>query len=450
MELSLEQQTVFNKYIEGQNIFITGPGGSGKTAIIKCIYEHAMKHNICLHVTALTGCAAIILNCKATTLHSWANIGLGNKSIEETLYRLRRNSKAINMWLRTKILIVDEVSMLSLKLFELLNALGKAIRKNSRPFGGIQVIFSGDFFQLPPVGSRDEPETRQFCFESTEWNNVFQSENQVILRTIYRQTDMTYTNILNELREGNIQRSSIEILNEYTNREKLEDLSVVKLFPLRRTVDQINTLEMGKLKTLPTIFEMEYKDTVEMTDSKKLNQAKFSEYEITNELEYIAKNILCDKTITLKVGAQVMSIINIKDIVTNDLLVCNGSQGKIIKFDEDFCGWPIVKFNNGQQIRMGKHFWGSEKIPGIGVYQIPLILSWALTIHKCQGLTIDNAEIDIGSNVFECGQSYVALSRLRSLDGLYLKAFDAKKIKIYQKVKTYYDELNNKEEQIEV
>ena len=444
MKLSIEQEIAFDKYITGNNIFITGPGGSGKSALIKQMYEHAIEHEKHIHVTAMTGCAAILLNCNAKTLHSWGHIGLGNKSFEEITYKINKNKKAKTMWKTTDILVVDEVSMLSLKLFELLNAIGKKIRQNCRPFGGIQIIFSGDFYQLPPVGSRDEPETSQFCFESSEWNAVFARNNEILLKTIYRQTDNTYTNILNQIREGKIKRSTIDIINNCINKEKSEDTLIVKLYPIRSKVEQINKNEMDKLESVSSVFVLKFDTNLEMSNSDKAKRLQINKTDIAYELEYISNNILCEKELLLKKGAQVMSTINIKDDKDN-LLVCNGSQGKILRFDQE-TGYPVVKYNNGYIKMMSPHIWKSEKIPGIGVSQIPLILSWALTIHKSQGITLDNAEIDIGSNVFECGQSYVALSRLRSIDGLYLKSFDVNKIKINKKVKAYYDALNLYEE----
>lgn len=440
MELSFEQELAFNKYIQGNNIFITGPGGSGKSALIKHIYKHATQYERNIQVTAMTGCAAVLLNCKAKTLHSWAHIGLGNKLFEEITYKINKNKKAKKMWKNTDILVVDEVSMLSLKIFNLLNAIGKKIRQNCRPFGGIQIIFSGDFYQLPPVGSQEDPDTMRFCFESNDWNTIFLRDNQIQLKTIYRQTDNTYTKILNQIREGKIKRNTIEIIKEYINREKLEDTLVVKLYPIRSKVEQINKTEMEKLGTLPNIFRLKYETELEMSNSDKARRLSMNKSDLVFELEYMANNIMCEKELTLKRGAQVMSTINIRDDEDN-LLVCNGSQGKIIAFDEEN-GYPVVKFNNGYKKLMRPHIWKSEKIPGLGVSQIPLILSWALTIHKSQGVTLDNAEIDIGSNIFECGQSYVALSRLRSLDGLYLKSFDVNKIKINKKVKAYYNALD--------
>jgi len=157
MELSREQQLAFDKYVRGENIFITGPGGSGKSALIKLINKHAYDNFKDIHVTALTGCAAVLLNCKAKTLHSWAGIGLGNGTTEDLIFKIKHSKFSKSIWKSTDILVVDEVSMFSLKLFNMLNDIGKAIRHNQKPFGGIQLIFSGDFYQLPPVGEKEEP-----------------------------------------------------------------------------------------------------------------------------------------------------------------------------------------------------------------------------------------------------------------------------------------------------
>jgi ATP-dependent DNA helicase PIF1 len=140
----------------------------------------------------------------------------------------------------------------------------------------------------------------------------------------------------------------------------------------------------------------------------------------------------------LKIGSQVMCVINIQS--DRGLEVCNGSQGIIVGFCET-TGCPRVKYNNGIEMVMTRHVWVSEKIPGVGVSQVPLILAWALTIHKSQGATLDVAEIDVGCGIFECGQTYVALSRVKSLDGLYLTSFDATKIRIHKKVKVFYEQL---------
>ena len=437
MNLSEEQQIAFDKYVSGHNIFITGPGGSGKSALIKKIKEHCRKE---IQVCALTGCAAVLLNCKAKTLHSWSGIGLGNGTIEQNIKKILSSRYKKEMWLTTDILIVDEVSMLSLKLFDMLNEIGKAVRKNPRPFGGIQLIFSGDFYQLPPVGNKDEPDTSCFCFESNNWNSIFSKDCQIQLIKIFRQTDETYSNILNQIRVGKIKRKTNDILLEYVGREPDKNWLVepTKLFPTKNKVEYINNSKMVSLDSEEKEFDIIQITNLEMTSKQKEIRSTYTKEHIQIEFEYLINNLMCDKKNKLKIGCQVMCIINIQ--MPNDEMICNGSQGIVVRFCPT-SSLPIVKYNNGIEMLMGRHIWESENIPGIGISQVPLILSWALTIHKSQGATLDIAEVDVGSGIFECGQTYVALSRVKSLDGLYLSSFDVTKIKINTKVKDYYDSL---------
>jgi ATP-dependent DNA helicase PIF1 len=440
MELSAEQQLAFNKYVQGDNIFITGPGGTGKSALIKMIYKHAFERFKDIQVTALTGCAAVLLNCKAKTLHSWAGIGLGNGTIEQLVAKIKKNKFAKALWKCTDVLVVDEVSMLSLKLFNVLNEIGKVIRGNQKPFGGIQLVFSGDFFQLPPVGDYLEPDTQRFCFESDDWNSVFHRDCQIQLIKIFRQTDDTYSNILNQIREGKIKRKSNDLLLQYVGRPFAANLVAepTKLFPTRNKVENINNTKMSALVGEAKEFSIKYVKDLEMTKTERTLRCDFSEKDIQIELDFLAGNLICDKELTLKIGSQVMCIVNIQS--DSGLEICNGSQGIVTGFCE-ITGLPQVKFNNGITRSMEKHVWISDKIPGIGVSQVPLILAWALTIHKSQGATMDTAEIDVGSGIFECGQTYVALSRVKSLDGLYLTSFDATRIRINKKVKEFYESL---------
>jgi len=440
MELSEEQNTAFNKYVQGHNIFITGPGGTGKSALIKMIYKHAFEHFKDIQVTALTGCAAVLLNSKAKTLHSWAHIGLGNGTIDQLVTKIKKNKFAKAAWKCTDILVIDEVSMLSLKLFNTLNEIGKIIRGNQKPFGGIQLIFSGDFFQLPPVGDRDELDTQRFCFESDDWNAIFHRDCQIQLVKIFRQTDETYSSILNQIREGKIKRKSNDLLLQYVGRPLDANLVAepTKLYPTRAKVDNINHTKMDTLPGDAKQFHIQFLKDLEMTKAERARRVDFSAKDIQIELEFLANNLICDKDLVLKVGSQVMCIINIQS--DTGIEICNGSQGIVQSFCE-ITGAPLVKFNNGIQRVMVPHNWISDKIPGVGVCQVPLILAWALTIHKSQGATMDAAEIDVGSGIFECGQTYVALSRVKSLEGLYLTCFDATKIRINKKVKEFYDSL---------
>jgi ATP-dependent exoDNAse (exonuclease V), alpha subunit - helicase superfamily I member len=439
IELSEQQQCVFDKYLLRQNIFITGPGGSGKSALIKYIYEDAIRKGRNIQVTALTGCAAVLLNCKAKTLHSWAGIGLGNAEADFIVEKIEKNRYKKKVWRETDILIVDEVSMMSLKLFELINLVGKEVRKSNRPFGGIQVIFSGDFYQLPPVASGSSNlEDSQFCFESELWHILFDPVNQIALKKIFRQKDEVYATILNQLREGKLKRKSYELLMSYVGKSVPEDSLIMptKIFPTRSKVEQINSREMTKLSGDTRIFEL--KKLANLTDGTNQKKQYYTTEEKEQEWKYLANNLMCESVIHLKIGSQVMCIIN-KELDDGQIL-CNGSQGVVT----GFIGLVtiLVKFNElPAEIPLSMHTWASERSPGLGVSQLPIILAWAITIHKSQGASLDMAEIDVGSDIFECGQTYVALSRVRSLEGLFLTSFDLSKILINKKVQEFYNKL---------
>jgi ATP-dependent DNA helicase PIF1 len=447
MQFSIDQKYAFERYIQGQNLFVTGPGGSGKSVLVKNIYQNALKRGQNIHVCAMTGCAAVLLQCKAKTLHSWAGIGRANKSIEQYVRSISKNAFQKAIWKTTDILIVDEVSMMSKKIFDILNAIGKSVRRNSKPFGGIQVIFCGDFYQLPPVGDKDEIETTQFCFESEEWNNAFSMETHICLKTIFRQNDSNYKNILNQVREGRIRRSSIDMLHKQVGKtiEATVIIKPTKLFPTRMQVDNINTKEMIMLEGENKEFKMKTVLDLEMTPKERIIRSSFTKEQIMLELNYLKSNLRCDDEIFLKIGSQVMCTINME--LTNGDMICNGSQGIVIGFSESRNDLPVIRFHNGYEMTMNYHVWPSENIPGVGISQLPLILAWALTIHKSQGATLDYAEIDVGHSIFECGQTYVALSRVKSLEGLYLTSFDPSKIRINRKVQEFYEHINHFQKQ---
>lgn len=429
MNLSKEQSLVFEKYKIGENLFITGVGGTGKTKIIQLIANDAKEKEKKFQVCAMTGCAAVLLNCKANTLHSWAGIGLARGSINDVISRVIKSRFRRKNWNSIELLIIDEVSMLSEKLFIILDTIAKIIKKNQKPFGGIQIIFAGDFHQLPPIGEDDDEQSINFCFESQLFDLTF--KNQILLKTIFRQKDPRYQKILSEIRTGKLKSSSLKILNKYI-RDPEPDMLIKPpiLLAKRKNVDYINQTELSKLE----IVGKEYNLKEHNQDDEEKN--KFTNEDKNYELRYLKNNILAEEKLVLKVGAQVMCIANIDIEGTNAIV--NGSQGIVIDIKDDL---PIVKFKNGEIRIIKEHLWKSEIIPGIGIKQIPLIHAWAITIHKAQGLTLESAQIDIGQNIFECGQTYVALSRLVSLEGLYLIAFSPSKIKLYKKVIEFYEKL---------
>jgi ATP-dependent DNA helicase PIF1 len=263
------------------------------------------------------------------------------------------------------------------------------------------------------------------------------------LNKIFRQNDPIYQRILNQIREGRLKRSSNEILIQQVSKEIDPSIQIrpTKLFPTRNKVDYINVTEMNNLKGKEYEYKIKYHSDLEMSASERTMRMGYTREQVQTELMYLQSNLRCDEIVKLKVGAQVMCIVNIN--LDNGDILCNGAQGIIVDISPQ--GLPVVKYRNGYQMTMGYHIWASELIPGIGVSQVPLILAWALTIHKAQGSTLDIAEVDAGSGIFECGQTYVALSRVKSLEGLYLCSFDAKRVRINRKVQEFYEVLEEQE-----
>jgi ATP-dependent DNA helicase PIF1 len=438
--LSEGQQEAFDQYRLGENVFITGPGGSGKSALIRLIVKDALERGKNAQVCALTGTAAVLLECNAKTVHSWGGIGLANGERMAVANRVNKSRFKKRNWKTVDVLIVDEVSMMSCKLFEILEITARLCRKNPKPFGGIQVILTGDFYQLPPVGNEEEPDTCQFCFESDLWNDIF--KQQIQLKTIFRQEDNDYKRILNQIRVGRITKSTLTKLNALVGRKVGANEAILPtiLYPTRRKVEAINASSLSALTGAEYVFDYSVAEQKELNikESTLAMLTMFTQEQKDRELKYMVDNVNLERRLVLKEGSQVMCVANI-DLDSNTP-ICNGSQGIVERFDPED-KMPIVRFKNGAIRKMDSHIWQSETIPSIGIKQIPLILAWAITIHKSQGASLDTAEIDVGSGIFECGQTYVALSRLRSMEGLYLKSFDPAKIIIHKKVREFYENL---------
>jgi ATP-dependent DNA helicase PIF1 len=443
MKLSPEQLHAFENFTLGHNLFISGPGGVGKSFLIDTMVKHAESNGKKIAVTALTGCAAILLGVKARTIHSWSGIKFMNTSVtdDDIIKRISRNRTSSSTWNSTHILVVDEVSMMSIRMFELLNKIGQSIRRSMKPFGGLQVIFTGDFYQLPPVCPNEEV---RFAFESPKWAETFKPENHIELKTFFRQRDPEFIKILMEVRKGELCQESIDKLIELVGKEKPD--VITKIYPTRSKVESINKLMFDRLPDTPHVFNAVRKTDERyyhvMSGREELIQIEYENLikceELTpdfskRELDSMVTNFNIIERLELKKGALVMLTINIS--IENGL--CNGSQGIVIGFDEED-GFPIVKFTNRKVATIRPNPYQNHEYPTHVIHQVPLCLAWALTIHKTQGATLDQIEVDIGSSVFEFGQTYVALSRVKTLEGLYLANFDPLKIRANPKVKRFY------------
>lgn len=414
------QEQAFELYKTGTSLCITGPAGTGKSYLIQRIVCHAREEGKVVAVTAMTGTAAVLLGTNASTLHSWAGIGLGTLPVDELLMDIRSKRHVMEKWRTTQVLIVDEVSMLTADLFELLHTLGCFLRgRKSELFGGLQVILVGDFCQLPPIG----PNVR-FCFES----DMFPNLKHIELSTIHRQNDSVWKTVLNEIRLGKCSKESHDIL---TSRMVASDpsspIQPTKLYCKRGDVDSINKEEHDDLPGEEYVWKRTY--TI-------LPDGPFNKEAVERKLDMYEKNVQYYPILKLKVGDQVMLLKNM-----TALGLGNGSRGVVRSVVN---GVPNVLFQNGVEVPIGPHAWELEftRHQTIRIEQIPLRLAYAITIHKSQGMTLDCAEIDVGNGVFEAGQTYVALSRVKSLEGLYLTALDPRKIRIHPKVRDF---LQNKD-----
>ena len=440
-QLTDEQYLAFEEFKAGHNLFITGPGGVGKSFLINLFVQHCNQVGKNVQVCALTGCAAILLGLHAKTIHSWSGIHYCKGPKDDIIKRVNKSWPIKSRWKKTRVLIIDEVSMMSKKMLIILEELGRRIRNQPSPFGGIQVVFCGDFYQLPPV-CKDRSDDSLFCFEAPVWKKLFALDKHIQLTKIFRQKDPQYLELLAEIREGTISGDNIQLLRERIEVTKPENIT--QLFPLRASVDHVNKTKYSELANQETTYALvinynmeRYCRTGAQIDSDKLRKCRgLNEEQRARELERLYKQANCMKKLTLKKGTYIMCIANI----ALEQGIANGTQGIV----EDFVGVdnaPLIRFNNRTMKTLSRYCWQSEDYPTIGFKQYPVVLAWATTIHKMQGSSLDQAIMDLGSNVFEAGQIYVGLSRVKSLEGLYLTKFNPRVIKTNPKVREFYRQI---------
>ncbi len=439
MELNDDQTAAFAAVQSGQNVFLTGPAGAGKSFLIRHIVDWAARIGKTIGITALTGCAALLLGTNAKTLHSWAGIGLGRDSVDVLVKSALKYPQTKRRWKKTDILIVDEISMMTPDLFEKLDAIGKRVRASPLPWGGLQLIVCGDFFQLPPVvkGISGETFPGRFAFESPAWKAA--NLKPILLHRIERQTDAGFQRVLNECRIGAPSAETIELLKSRQNLNwKKQMIKPTLLFSRNSDVEAINEQNIAALKKPLRIYEAK----TEVLTNTGLPPA---EIPCGEALERLLQKMDADSSYVVRlelcVGAQVMLLMN-KDLEAG---LANGSRGVVIGFSDN--NIPIVQFMHGDPVAVEPHTWISSECNAIVRTQIPLRVAYAITIHKSQGATLDCALIDIGSNTFEYGQAYVALSRVRSMESLYVFNLNPAKIMAHPSVVAYYESLMNAEEE---
>ena len=392
----MKQEEVLKVLKMGHSVYLTGEPGSGKTYVINKYISWLKKRGIWPAVTASTGIAASHL--EGSTIHSWSGIGIKDQITPAILKQINKKGNIRRRFKKTDVLIIDEVSMLSSSFINILDLVARHFKRSpGEPFGGMQVVFSGDFFQLPPV------KENSYAFSSRSWEEL--CPVVCYLNEQHRHGDQDFLKILSAIRRGDVNGDHKKRLNTSSNWIEGDHL---KLFTHNIDVDRINSEHLREIKSKEWIFEMTYKGN-----------------------KSLAKSLICGclapETLRIKKGAKVIFVKNDKD-----KQYVNGTQGMVIDFNN---GIPIIQIKSGQKILADYVTWRLEEDERVlaEIKQIPLRLAWALTVHKSQGMTLDEVEMDL-SQCFVPGQGYVALSRLRSLKGLYLRGLNSMALQIDSRV----------------
>lgn len=385
----MKQVLALEILLSGESALLTGPAGSGKTFVLNQFVRIAKSEGKHVSVTATTGLAATHLG--GTTIHSWAGIGISDELPSGFAEHIAKGRREIIE--KTDVLIIDEISMMHDFRFDMVDEACRLVRKNDQPFGGIQIVMSGDFFQLPPI-NRGDSRAGGFVVSSQVWQEL--DPTICYLGEQYRQDDEVLLEILNALRAGDIRRHHAEKLLARIDALPQDDQTMTELHTVNVDVDKINQARLAELEG----DELFYTQTTTGSESY---------------VENLGRSVLAPATLRLKKGALVMAVKN-----ALDRRYVNGSIGTVIDF-EPATEYPIVEFRNKRVVTMQPDTWelrdGDKKRASIT--QIPLRLAWAITVHKSQGMTLDAARIDL-RKAFVDGMGYVALSRVKNLDNLFL------------------------------
>jgi len=401
----------------GVNVYLTGSAGSGKTYLLNKYIKYLESHGVPVAVTASTGIAATHMN--GMTIHSWSGLGIKDHLDERELEKLEERKYLWKRFDKARVLIIDEISMLEGKQLEMVERICRRFKRNDKPFGGLQVILSGDFFQLPPVRKGEDKDG-----EIIPKSKVWQILNPAVcyLEEQFRQKDDTLTDILNKIRSNQIEEGDYQILEKRIG-VNISAFKPTKLYTHNADVDLINEKELAEIN--------EQEITFVMTGDGPLNL-----------VEILKKSSIATEVLKMKKGAEIMCIKN-----NFEMGYVNGSRGKIVDFELD-TRYPVVELYSGQRVTLKPESWSIEEEGRIkaSIKQIPLRLAWAITIHKSQGMSLDNAEIDLGKT-FTYGMGYVALSRVRTLEGIILKSLDKKALLVDPRVLEVDRELKNQSAQ---
>jgi ATP-dependent DNA helicase PIF1 len=417
-KLNADQFSAFEAAMSGLNMLVGGFAGSGKSFLVNVIKQEMEKQGKHVGITSTTGISALLLG--GSTIHRWSGIRLGELDAHGLLDRVRKNSKAKKNWRLCDVLIIDEISMMPPNLFDKLEFIGRAIKGNNRTFGGIQLIVVGDFCQLSPV------KTDAYCFHATTWNECIVYVAN--LKQNMRQENQIFQQILNEIRMGIVSDLAKEVLQKRVGAKVgNEKIIPTQIFSLKVDVDGVNE------KNLRALINEENKIVRYTAKDSFVSPYILNDETKSQHISFVNTNCQGRQFLELAVGAQVMLTINLDP----ESGLVNGSRAVIVKFEEFR---PVVEFLNGIRLIIAAHCWEIEINDDITVQriQLPLILSYASTVHRCQGSTLDCAEIDLGESIFCAGQFYTALSRIKSLDCLSIKNLDFGKVIVDPEVVEFY------------
>ncbi len=371
----------------GANVFLTGEPGSGKTYVLNQYIAWLEHMGVAVAITASTGIAATHIG--GMTIHSWSGIGARDTLTSFDLDQIGTNEKIVKRVKRARVLVIDEISMLDGRILDSIETIMRTIRQQGEPFGGLQVILVGDFFQLPPIAGRGE--MSRFAFESSAWERA--KFLTCYLSEQHRQEDELLLGLLSAIRRNDVDESHYTLLSEQTD-IGFPDIEPTRLFTHNSDVDALNTDRLSLLDTEKATYKMEAKG------SKPL-------------LLGLVKNCLSPEVLTLRIDAMVMCTKN-----NFEAGYVNGTLGRVVDFDRED-GFPIIQTSDERTIKMLPASWTIAEDGKVlaEITQVPLRLAWAITVHKSQGMSLDAAEIDL-RNAFTYGQGYVALSRVRTLTGM--------------------------------